>query len=423
MAAVPILSRAGETIGVIVLHTRAPHEFGEDTPEAARRTSPRWSAARSRTPSSMTSERRRVDALTGLSELAQQVAAAPDAGDAGRGARRAAPRRCSAPTPASCCASRPTASRACCSPRIPRPLPAPALDHGRRGDAGRAGEPLGARPARRGAGAVARSRPGRRAGRRRWRPAASASGCCACASRRARAFGDEDAEIARAIAHLAAVAIKRAELIEGLTNANIDQGPVRGARRRGDDVRRRQGRRGPLRPHRPVPDAVRAEPAGARGAVLGRVARRRRGARPRAGRARAAVGDRGRARPGPRAAGASARRAAQPSSGLLRECARAGPGPRRGRSASASCATRPPTPPAPTARPATRPPSPTRCCATAARSPTRRSAPTATWSRSAPTTPRATGCAPPSTCSSTTTAAGAPRCWTRSSATCPSAAA
>ena len=32
MAAVPILSRAGETIGVIVLHTRAPHEFGEDTP-------------------------------------------------------------------------------------------------------------------------------------------------------------------------------------------------------------------------------------------------------------------------------------------------------------------------------------------------------------------------------------------------------
>ena len=36
-----------------------------------------------------------------------------------------------------------------------------------------------------------------------------------------RSFGDEDAELARAIAHLAAVAIKRAELIEGLTNANI----------------------------------------------------------------------------------------------------------------------------------------------------------------------------------------------------------
>src|SRR6202012_1360311 len=33
MAAVPILSRAGDTIGVIVLHTRAPHEFGEETPQ------------------------------------------------------------------------------------------------------------------------------------------------------------------------------------------------------------------------------------------------------------------------------------------------------------------------------------------------------------------------------------------------------
>jgi hypothetical protein len=34
-------------------------------------------------------------------------------------------------------------------------------------------------------------------------------------------FGEEDTEIVRATAHLTAVAIKRAELIEGLTNANI----------------------------------------------------------------------------------------------------------------------------------------------------------------------------------------------------------
>ncbi len=34
-------------------------------------------------------------------------------------------------------------------------------------------------------------------------------------------FGAKDAEVARAIAHLGAVAIRRAELIEGLTNANI----------------------------------------------------------------------------------------------------------------------------------------------------------------------------------------------------------
>ena len=31
MVAVPILARAGDTIGVIVLHTKAPHEFTEDT--------------------------------------------------------------------------------------------------------------------------------------------------------------------------------------------------------------------------------------------------------------------------------------------------------------------------------------------------------------------------------------------------------
>ena len=31
MVAVPILSRAGETIGVIVLHTEAPREFTDDT--------------------------------------------------------------------------------------------------------------------------------------------------------------------------------------------------------------------------------------------------------------------------------------------------------------------------------------------------------------------------------------------------------
>ena len=36
-----------------------------------------------------------------------------------------------------------------------------------------------------------------------------------------RPFTGEDTEMARAVAHLAAIAIKRAELIEGLTNANI----------------------------------------------------------------------------------------------------------------------------------------------------------------------------------------------------------
>jgi hypothetical protein len=46
-------------------------------------------------------------------------------------------------------------------------------------------------------------------------------GLLCAGSRTGRTFNDEEAEIARAVAHLAAVAIKRAELIEGLTKANM----------------------------------------------------------------------------------------------------------------------------------------------------------------------------------------------------------
>jgi hypothetical protein len=46
-------------------------------------------------------------------------------------------------------------------------------------------------------------------------------GLLCAAARSDQGFDDEDVEIARAVAHLAAVAIKRAELIEGLTNASI----------------------------------------------------------------------------------------------------------------------------------------------------------------------------------------------------------
>jgi GAF domain-containing protein len=82
MAAVPILSRAGETIGVIVLHTRAPHEFGEDTPNLLTHIASLVSGAIENA-QLYDRERRRVDALTGLSELAQPVAAAPGAGELG----------------------------------------------------------------------------------------------------------------------------------------------------------------------------------------------------------------------------------------------------------------------------------------------------------------------------------------------------
>src|ERR1700679_2220738 len=69
MAAVPILSRAGETIGVIVLHTQAPHEFGEDTLKLMMHIASLASGAIENA-QLYERERRRVNTLTGLSELA-----------------------------------------------------------------------------------------------------------------------------------------------------------------------------------------------------------------------------------------------------------------------------------------------------------------------------------------------------------------
>ena len=71
MAAVPVLSRAGETIGVIVLHTEAPHEFDDSTLKLLVHIASLVSGAIENA-QLYGEERRRVDALTGLSELAQR---------------------------------------------------------------------------------------------------------------------------------------------------------------------------------------------------------------------------------------------------------------------------------------------------------------------------------------------------------------
>jgi GAF domain-containing protein len=217
MAAVPILSRAGETIGVIVLHTRAPHEFGEDTPNLLTHIASLVSGAIENA-QLYDRERRRVDALTGLSELAQQVAAAPDAGELGEVLVRGTAALLDAQA---CQLLRVGADGETVVPLASHPesLPAPALTN--------VAEVMLA-------GLENRSGPGRRAaGRALWpsenladvlvTPLAAGGdrvGVLCVASEQARAFVAEDAEIARAIAHLAAVAIKRAELIEGLTKAN-----------------------------------------------------------------------------------------------------------------------------------------------------------------------------------------------------------
>jgi GAF domain-containing protein len=215
MAAVPILSRAGETIGVIVLHTQAPHEFGEDTLKLMMHIASLASGAIENA-QLYDRERRRVNTLTELSELTQQVASAHGADELARVLVAGMARLLSADV-CQLFGLEPDRETLSLLASIPDELPAPlttsaaeltmaALD-GHQAHAGRqqrspwpsvdvgdllvvplaAGEPVGL--------------------------ICAASAC-------EQSFGDEDAELARAIAHLGAVAIKRAELIEGLTKAN-----------------------------------------------------------------------------------------------------------------------------------------------------------------------------------------------------------
>ncbi len=215
MVAVPILSRAGTTIGVIVLHTEAPHEFNEDTLNLLVHIASLISGAIENA-QLYDQQRRRVDALTGLSGLAQEVATATEVGALGEivavGARRlldaeicqvhrldsagdglqllaSAPRRASSP-PALSAAGVLLAAIDGSAAQPPARTLWPDLDVGA----------LLVTPLTAG---------GERIG-------------LLCAGAPARhPFTEEDTEIARAIAHLAAIGIKRAELIEGLTNANI----------------------------------------------------------------------------------------------------------------------------------------------------------------------------------------------------------
>jgi GAF domain-containing protein len=215
MAAVPILSRANETIGVVVLHTEAPHEFTEDTLKLLVHIASLVSGAIENA-QLYDQQRRRVDALTRLSGLAQEVAGATDAGELGSIVAQGAHRL----------------------------LAAEVMQVYRLGGDGTALQLLGSFPESVSvpetlstAGLLLAALDGRRA-----RPTARAIwpdfdvgdllvtplsaggervGLLCGGSRAGTAFDGEDAELARAIAHLAAVAVKRAELIEGLTKANI----------------------------------------------------------------------------------------------------------------------------------------------------------------------------------------------------------
>jgi GAF domain-containing protein len=217
MAAVPILSRAGETIGVIVLHTRAPHEFGEDTLKLLVHIASLVSGAIENA-QLYDRERRRVDALTGLSELAQQVAAVSGAAALGAVLVRGT----AALLHADVCQLlrlEGDGESVALLASFPEALEPPAMTSAAEvmlvGLENRSSSPR--RPPARALW------PGQALADLLVTPLAAGGervGVLCVASAAAQAFGDEDAEIARAVAHLGAVAIKRAELIEGLTKAN-----------------------------------------------------------------------------------------------------------------------------------------------------------------------------------------------------------
>jgi GAF domain-containing protein len=183
MVAVPILSRAGETIGVIVLHTQAPHEFAEGTLTLLVHIASLISGAIENV-QLYERERHRVTALTELSGLAQEVAAATSAQEVSRivveGARAL--------------------------------LAAEACQLFREAPDGSGARLLASVPDRAPRGTPSLSLP--------LQSGEEQVGLLSITAGAERPIGREEEELARALAHLAAVAIKRAELIESLTNEN-----------------------------------------------------------------------------------------------------------------------------------------------------------------------------------------------------------
>ncbi|MGO9762454.1 MAG: GAF domain-containing protein [Solirubrobacteraceae bacterium] len=215
MVAVPILSRSSDTLGVIVLHTEAPREFTEDTLKLLVHIASLVSGAIENA-QLYQRERRRVDTLTRLAGIGGEVASATDADDLGLIVARGTRRLLEAEL---CQVYRldPEDNGLALLTSDPATVSSPA-------ELSAAGFLIDALDGR-GAGAAARGMwPGLDIGDLLLTPLTAGGerlGLLCAGSPPGRKFSGEDAELARAIAHIAAVAIKRAELIESLTNANI----------------------------------------------------------------------------------------------------------------------------------------------------------------------------------------------------------
>ncbi len=77
MATVPIPARSGATLGVVVLHTEAPREFGDNVPTFLEHAASLLAGAIENA-RLLEDARRRVDALTALAGLGQRIAAVTD---------------------------------------------------------------------------------------------------------------------------------------------------------------------------------------------------------------------------------------------------------------------------------------------------------------------------------------------------------
>ena len=201
MVAVPVLARTGEVIGVVVLHTEAPREFDEDVLNFLVHTASLVGGAIENA-QLYEETRRRVEALTTLTQLSQALAAVTVREDLYESVTRGARQLLGAD--------------AC---QI-------WLADGRRRRAGaRGGSPIAPRPGR-AAQLLDLMRGGRTARSRtsRWSAPLAAGDerlgllCCMPGE---HGFAPDDAGLLRAVANQTAVGLEKAELIERLTAENI----------------------------------------------------------------------------------------------------------------------------------------------------------------------------------------------------------
>jgi GAF domain-containing protein len=223
MVAVPVLSRSGEVIGVIVLHTEAPREFDDDVLNLLVHTASLVAGAIENA-QLYEDSRRQVDALGQLAELSQALAAVAPREDLYDAVTRGARELLGAE---SCQVYRldPEADELvlAASDSAGAPVPGPRAE----------GTAMVLDLLRRANGRSGRGKRGRLA-RELWpdvderamlaAPLVAGDehlGILCCLARERRRFTEEDAELLGAVANQAAVGLKKAELIERLTAENI----------------------------------------------------------------------------------------------------------------------------------------------------------------------------------------------------------